>query len=88
MTPITFQEISAATHRDSEPGRLVWVRDRLVAVLLAAENGWFLQHGLGPIEAEGILFRTIEDAEAWIRESLPPAWLLAGDPRAAPAAAE
>jgi hypothetical protein len=86
MTPITFQEISAATNRDGEPGHLVWVRDRLVALLLKAEDGWFLQHGLGPLEQEGVLFQTIDAAEAWIRLHFPEGWLAGCDPP--PATAE
>jgi hypothetical protein len=80
MTAITFQAISAATKRDGEPGHLVWVRDRLVALLLRAEDGWFLQHGLGPLDQEGILFVSIDAAEDWVRDHLPEGWPAAGEP--------
>ena len=79
MPAITFQEISAATSRDGEPGHLVWFRDRLVALLLRAEGGWFLQHGLGPLEQEGVLFVSIDAAEDWVRDHIPENWLAAGE---------
>ena len=75
MRQIIFQEISAATRAESEPGHLVWVRDRLAAILLEAEGGWFLLTGLGPFEAEGLLFPSFAAVELWIGQHLPDEWL-------------
>jgi hypothetical protein len=75
MSQVTFQEIRAATHDACERGHLVWVRDKLAAILVEADEGWFLQAGLGPFEAEGLLFATTGAAEAWILGALPRGWL-------------
>lgn len=75
MPAVTFQPIKAATRDAGEPGHLVWVRDRLVALLVEDEDGWFLEHAFGPFEREGLHFDTIAAAEAWVRGNIPENWL-------------
>ena len=67
---VIFEAIRAATTDASEEARLVFANCRLVALLVPAEPGWFLQLGLGPCEREGLVFETLEAAEAWIRSSI------------------
>jgi hypothetical protein len=74
MLHVTSQVISAASGRHHESAYLMWVRDRLVALLVEAEDGWFLQFGLGPFEAEGLIFSSIGEAEDWIRGCVPAGW--------------
>ncbi len=64
---IRFQPVTAATLQACEPAQLVWTDQHLSAVLLPAENGWFLQIGFGPCDAEGLLFADLEAVEDWVR---------------------
>lgn len=52
----------------------MWVRDCLAGLLVEAEGGWFLQFGLGPFEAEGLIFASVGEAEDWIRGCIPVGW--------------
>lgn len=74
MPHVTSQVISAASGRHHESAYLMWVRDRLAALLVEAEGGWFLQFGLGPFEAEGLIFASVGEAEDWIRDCIPAGW--------------
>lgn len=74
MPYVTSQGIRAASGIEHESAYLLWVRDSLVALLVEAEGGWFLQCGLGPFEAEGLIFASVGDAEDWIRSSIPASW--------------
>lgn len=74
MPHVTSQVIRAASCFEHESAYLVWVRDRLVALLVEAEGGWFLQFGLGPFEAEGLIFASVDDAEEWVRSCIPAGW--------------
>lgn len=78
MIPVRFETVCAADGDDSEPGLLVWVRDHLAALLVEAEGGWFLHVGLGPFEAEGLIFPSLQAVEAWVLEQ-------SGDPVGSPA---
>ncbi|WP_336488126.1 hypothetical protein [Methylobacterium nigriterrae] len=49
---------------------MVFANERLVALLVPAREGWFLQVGLGPCEREGLLFGNLGGAEAWVRACL------------------
>lgn len=74
MPHVTSQVISAASGFYHESGYLVWVRNHLAALLVEADGGWFLQFGLGPFEAEGLIFASVSDAEDWIRTCIPSGW--------------
>ena len=67
---ITFEPIRAATLDSAEDARLVWVDQSLVALLVPAEEGWFIQFGLGPCEREDLIFSTLAAAEVWVRGCL------------------
>jgi len=71
---VTFQPINAATDDSVEDGHLVWANGCLVAFLLPATEGWFMQLGLGPCEGEGKLFPTIGAAETWMMANIPESW--------------
>lgn len=71
---VSFEVVRAATLAGAEDARLVWAQERLVALLVPAEVGWFLEIGLGPCEGEGVLFPTIAAAEHWVRERIPSCW--------------
>ena len=76
---LTLWPVRVATGSDDEEGRLVLADGRLVAVLvhLAGQEhkelrgGWFLEAGFGccAVPAPDV-FRTLEDAEAWIGDQL------------------
>ncbi|MCI9882440.1 MULTISPECIES: hypothetical protein [Methylobacterium] len=68
--------IRAASTLEHESAYLIWVHGRLVALLVEAESGWFLQLGLGPFEAEGLIFASLGEAENWVRSCMPPSWLI------------
>ena len=63
---IAFQAIVAATFIGSEPAQLVFADEQLVAVLVPAAVGWFLQCRFGRCEAEGLVFPTLDAASTWI----------------------
>ena len=67
---VSFEAVCAATHAGAEEAKLVWAAERLVALLVPAEVGWFLQIGLGPCEGEGVLFPNIDAAERWVRDRI------------------
>lgn len=75
---IHFSPLSLATRDGGEDAQLVLVEGRLAAILAriarevtdTGEDGWFLQAGFGPCEAEGILFPGLGAAEVWVREQL------------------
>jgi hypothetical protein len=71
---VTFQPINAATDDSVEDAHLVWADGCLIAFLLPATEGWFMQLGLGPCEGEGKLFPTIGAAEAWMRAQFSESW--------------
>ena len=70
---ISFQSVRAATRDGTEDARLVFRDGALMALLVPAETGWFLQFSLGPREQEGVIFTSLASAEAWIRERTGPA---------------
>ena len=65
---VSFTEIQAATREAAEDARLVFANERLVALLVPASQGWFLQVGFGPCEKEGMIFETLAAAADWVRE--------------------
>jgi hypothetical protein len=71
---VTFQSINAATDDSVEDAHLVWADGCLIAFLLPATEGWFMQLGLGPCEGEGRLFPTISAAETWVRAQFSESW--------------
>jgi hypothetical protein len=69
-TAIAFEPVRTATHDASEMAHLVRFNESIVALLLPAETGWFLQMGFGPCEQEGLIFQTLSAAEFWVRSCL------------------
>ncbi|WP_238273026.1 hypothetical protein [Methylobacterium cerastii] len=67
---IDFESVRTATQNASEEAHLVRFNQHIVAVLLPAETGWFLQMGFGPCEQEGLVFQSLTAAEAWVRACL------------------
>jgi hypothetical protein len=68
---VTFHRVTAATLANGEDAWLIKVNRVLAGLLVPADNGWFLQMGLGPYEAEGLIFPDLTDAEAWVRSRVP-----------------
>ena len=67
-TEVSFESVRAASQDGSEEARLVFLDHTLMAMLVPAEAGWFLQFSLGGSEQQGLIFATLDAAEAWIRE--------------------
>ncbi len=80
---VDFRSVFLATRRDREPARLVSADGRIVCILVpispkdneSETEGWYLEVGFGPCEAEALLFASLEAAETWVRERLAPALL-------------
>lgn len=66
---VRFELVRAATHDGGEDGYLVYADQQLVALLVPADIGWFLQLGLWLCAWEGLIFGLCE-AEAWVRACL------------------
>lgn len=67
---IEFETVRAATYENSEEALLVHFNHHIVAVLLPAESGWFLQLGFGPCDQEGIVFQSLSGVEDWVRSNI------------------
>ena len=67
---VSFEPIRAATRQAAEDGYLVYANRQLVALLVPADTGWFLQLGLGLCEQEGLIFSRLREAEDWVRACL------------------
>lgn len=77
---ISFQPIPILIDGHDTQGQLVLVDGQLVAVLSRldgeahdpdAKGQWHLEAGFGPCqETGGSVFRTLEDASAWVRERI------------------
>jgi hypothetical protein len=65
---VSFTEVCAATRQASENAHLVFADRCLAAVLLPAEEGWFMQAGFGPCEQEAMFFDTLSSAADWVRD--------------------
>ncbi|MGH1587850.1 hypothetical protein ACRBEV_05210 [Methylobacterium phyllosphaerae] len=65
---VSFTEVCAATRQASEDGHLVFADQCLAAVLLPAEQGWFMQAGFGPCDHEAIFFDTLSAAADWVQD--------------------
>jgi hypothetical protein len=65
---IRFESVRAATREGQEDAWLVFLDRVLMALLVPAETGWFLQFSLGRCEREGLNFATLAAAEVWIRD--------------------
>ncbi|WP_210248443.1 hypothetical protein [Methylobacterium sp. WL103] len=65
---ISFQSVRAVTQEGTEDSHLVFLDGALMALLVPAETGWFLQFSLGFREQEGVIFTTLAMAENWIRD--------------------
>ena len=87
---LTFRPVLIETGSADEDGRLVFARDRLIAVLVRLSAAthpserlrgkWFLEAGFGPCAMhESDVFPALAEAEAWIRGCL------AARPRPGPA---
>jgi hypothetical protein len=67
---VSFEPVRAATREAAEDGYLVYADRQLVALLVPADTGWFLQLGLGLCAREGMIFGRLRDAETWVRACL------------------
>lgn len=83
VVPLTLRPVLVETGSADEDGRLVFVRDRLVAVLVrlsaaahpdpdsGLRGKWFVEAGFGPCAAQAPdVFPALADAEAWVRRAL------------------
>ena len=75
VTPLTLRPVLVETGSADEDGRLVFARDRLVAVLVrlsaaahpdsGLRDKWFVEAGFGPCAAQTPdMFPALADAEA------------------------
>ena len=65
---ITFDSIRLANSGGHEEGVLLSAAGAVAAVLVRLEaQGWYLLHGFGPCEREGLVFPDLESAAAWVR---------------------
>src|SRR5829696_9123250 len=79
---VRFEPILLAGQYESETAQLALANEHLVAVLVRVDSddlprerhGWCLEIGFGPCRAEGVLFPTLAEAEAWIRGRIPRIW--------------
>lgn len=77
MTQVILQPVRISLG-DDEEGRLVFVADALVAVLVrlselhgAEAGGWFLEAGFGRLDgADHPIFPDLEAAQVWVVERL------------------
>jgi hypothetical protein len=67
---VKFEPVNVVTEHGSEQAQLVWADRHLVAILVPAEAGWFLQIGFGRCAGEGVLFPTTEAATAWVHHRM------------------
>lgn len=67
---VRFEPVRAATREAAEDGYLVYADQQLVALLVPADTGWFLQLGLGLCAREGLIFGRLCEAEGWVRACL------------------
>ncbi len=65
---VSFTEVCAVTRQGSEDAHLVFVDQCLAAVLLPAEQGWYMQTGFGPCDHEAMFFDTLSSAADWVQE--------------------
>ncbi len=75
VSPIAFQNCRIATSDGSEEAVLC-LRDGVILALLvrqgvngARDQGWYLHSGFGPCQREGLVFKTLEEARAWIDQA-------------------
>lgn len=64
---VTFENVRAASQDGAEDAWLVYSGRTLMALLVPAETGWFLQFSLGRSDQEGLIFPTLAAAEIWAR---------------------
>lgn len=75
---LELRTVRVDTGGPDEEGRLVFVADRLVAVLVQlsdqhedATGQWFLEHGFGRLNKPSLpVFADLDAAQRWIEESL------------------
>ena len=67
---VSFEPIHVATRGAAEEGYLVYASQQLVALLVPADTGWFLELGLGLCAQEGLIFSKLPEVEAWVRVCL------------------
>jgi hypothetical protein len=79
MVEVTWQPIRVETGTSEEDGRLVLADGKLIAVLVCLSDEhpqpelhgqWFVEAGFGPIFQKHEVFSTLEDAVAWIRQTV------------------
>jgi hypothetical protein len=65
---VGFIVVQAATTPAAEQAHLVFANQQLVAILLPAQEGLYLQVGFGLCDREGLIFDTLDSAADWVRE--------------------
>jgi hypothetical protein len=65
---VRFIAVQAATISVPEEAHLFFANRQLVAVLLPAQEGLYLQVGFGLCDREGLIFDTLDSAADWVRE--------------------
>jgi hypothetical protein len=71
---LDFQFCRIAAPRGSEDGCICVYHGIVYALLVRMSNeagddqGWFLAHGFGPCDREGLIFASVEEAGEWIRQ--------------------
>lgn len=68
IVDVSFTAVQAATRSTAEEAHLIFANQQLVALLLPAQEGWYLQVGFGPCDREGLIFETLNAAASWVRE--------------------
>ena len=68
IVDVSFTAVRAATRSAAEDAHLIFADQQLVALLVPAQDGWFLQVGFGPCDREGLIFETLSAAASWVRE--------------------
>jgi hypothetical protein len=75
MIEITWQPVRVGSGSFDEPGQMIIVNGRLVAILVhltgpydnpELEGKWFIEVGFGPLSGMHELFSTLEEAEDWV----------------------
>ena len=64
---VSFENVRAALRDGAEDAWLVYLDHTLMALLVPADTGWYLQCSLGRSEQEGLIFPNLAAAEIWAR---------------------
>jgi hypothetical protein len=73
VSEIDFEPCKIASAHAPEEGRIARLNGVLVALLVSLREGdqapgWYLLHGYGPCEQEGLIFPSLPEASKWIKQ--------------------